>query len=71
MNHAAFNIGNSLGAWLGGLVIAGGFGYLAPGWVGVLLAVLGFGLAVVSVVVERRDKSRNLNTIGIPTIATE
>ena len=71
VNHAAFNIGNSLGAWLGGLVIAGGFGYLAPGWVGVLLAVLGFGLAVVSVVVERRDKSRNLNTIGIPTIATE
>lgn len=41
MNHAAFNVGNSLGAWLGGLVIAAGFGYLAPGWVGVVLGLIG------------------------------
>src|SRR5699024_1725778 len=25
INHAAFNIGNGLGAWLGGMVIAAGF----------------------------------------------
>ncbi|MGC5627702.1 MFS transporter [Georgenia sp. Z1344] len=49
LNHAAFNVGNSLGAWLGGLVIAGGFGYLAPGWVGVALAVSGGVLALVSI----------------------
>ena len=30
VNHSALNIGNSLGALLGGAVIAAGFGYLAP-----------------------------------------
>ncbi|MGC5614808.1 MFS transporter [Georgenia sp. Z1491] len=55
LNHAAFNVGNSLGAWLGGLVIAGGLGYLAPGWVGVALALAGGVLALVSI---RLDRSR-------------
>lgn len=65
MNHSAFNIGNSLGAWLGGLVIAAGFGYLAPGWLGVVLALLGLGLILASLGVERHDKSRNLDTVGL------
>lgn len=66
VNHAAFNVGNSLGAWLGGVVIAGGLGYLAPGWVGAALGVLGLALAMLSMAVERRDKARDLNTVGIP-----
>ncbi|MBL3686978.1 MFS transporter [Leucobacter zeae] len=66
VNHAAFNVGNSLGAWLGGLVIAGGFGYLAPGWVGAGLGVLGLLLALVSVWVQRRDRARSIDTVGIP-----
>jgi DHA1 family inner membrane transport protein len=66
VNHAAFNVGNSLGAWLGGVVIAGGLGYLAPGWVGAALGALGFALAMLSLAVERRDKARDLNTVGIP-----
>ncbi|MGO2634102.1 MAG: MFS transporter [Galactobacter sp.] len=53
-NHAAFNVGNSLGAALGGAVIAAGFGYRAPGWVGVTLAALGFAGLVVSLVWERK-----------------
>ena len=32
--HSALNLGNAAGAFVGGLVIAGGFGYLAPAWVG-------------------------------------
>lgn len=68
INHSAFNVGNALGAWLGGLVIAGGLGYLSPGWVGALLAVLGFALALLSMAVERRDKGKGLNTIGITVI---
>ena len=40
-NHAALNVANALGAYLGGLVIAAGWGYTAPSWVGVGLAVLG------------------------------
>ena len=41
-NHAAFNVGNALGAALGGAVIAAGFGYLAPAWIGVALAIFNF-----------------------------
>ncbi|WP_432476866.1 MFS transporter [Nocardioides sp. GXQ0305] len=41
MNHASLNVANALGAWLGGLVIAAGWGYRAPALVGALLAALG------------------------------
>ena len=54
-NHAALNVANALGAYLGGLVIAAGWGYTAPSWVGVGLAVLGLGILAVSLLVHRRD----------------
>jgi DHA1 family inner membrane transport protein len=37
-NIAAFNVGNALGAWLGGLTITAGLGYASPLWVGAGLA---------------------------------
>ncbi|WP_243077068.1 MFS transporter [Microbacterium sp. SS28] len=54
LNHSALNMGNSLGAFLGGTVIALGWGFVAPAWVGVALALSGFVLAIVSLSVERR-----------------
>lgn len=54
LNHSALNIGNALGAFLGGLVIAGGFGFVAPIWVGVILAVAGLGLALTSYALQSR-----------------
>ncbi len=54
LNHSALNIGNSLGAFLGGLVIAMGLGFVAPAWVGVVLALGGFALAVASLAADRR-----------------
>jgi DHA1 family inner membrane transport protein len=53
-NHSALNIGNSLGAYLGGLTIAGGLGYLSPVIVGLLLCVPGISLATWSVVLQRK-----------------
>jgi DHA1 family inner membrane transport protein len=53
-NHSALNIGNSLGAYLGGLTIAGGLGYLSPVVVGLLLCVPGISLATWSVVLQRK-----------------
>ncbi|MBN9745226.1 MFS transporter [Amycolatopsis sp. A1MSW2902] len=53
--QSAFNIANSIGAYLGGLVIAGGLGLLAPNWVGSLLAVLGVSIAAVSGLLDRRE----------------
>lgn len=39
--HSALNVGNASGAWAGGLVIAAGYGYLAPAWVGAGLTAAG------------------------------
>jgi DHA1 family inner membrane transport protein len=54
INQSAMNIANSIGAALGGLVIARGFGYLAPSWVGVGLGVVGLALAVVAFAIGSR-----------------
>ncbi|MFI5777226.1 MFS transporter [Nocardia sp. NPDC051570] len=56
LNIGAFNLGNAIAAWLGGLVIATGFGYTAPNWVGVVLAGSALGLAVLSGALERRER---------------
>lgn len=53
LNHSALNIGNALGAFLGGAVIAAGFGFIAPAWVGVALALAGLVIALVSLRLER------------------
>lgn len=55
LNHSALNIGNATGAFLGGVVIAAGFGFVAPVWVGALLAVSGLVLALVSFGIEARS----------------
>lgn len=53
LNHSALNIGNATGAFLGGVVISAGLGFVAPIWTGALLAALGLAIAVVSLRVER------------------
>ena len=53
LNIGAFNLGNALSAWLGGLVIASGFGYSAPAWVGVALSGTAVGLVAWSQVLSR------------------
>ncbi|MFD5700854.1 MFS transporter [Streptomyces lasiicapitis] len=54
-NIGAFNLGNALAAWLGGIVISSGFGYTAPNWVGAALAASALGLAILSAALERRS----------------
>ncbi|WP_328720599.1 MFS transporter [Streptomyces sp. NBC_00247] len=55
VNIGAFNLGNALSAWLGGIVIAAGFSYTAPNWVGAALAGAALILAVVSSLLERHQ----------------
>lgn len=57
VNIGAFNLGNALSAWLGGIVIAAGFGYTAPNWVGAALAGSALVLAIVSGALERRTRA--------------
>jgi len=54
VNHSALNIGNSLGAFLGGAVIAAGWGYVAPTWLGLALCVPGVAFALAGWAVTRR-----------------
>lgn len=54
LSHASLNIGNSLGAFLGGAVIAAGWGFRAPLVVGVGLSLAGL---VVLVLARRADRS--------------
>lgn len=54
LNHAALNMANAAGAWLGGVVIAAGFGYTAPALVGAGLGIAGVLLFTVTVSLARR-----------------
>ncbi|MFC5719790.1 MFS transporter [Streptomyces gamaensis] len=54
VNVGAFNLGNAIAAWLGGIVISAGFGWTAPNRVGALMAVAALGLALLSAALERR-----------------
>lgn len=56
-NHSAFNIANAIGAWLGGLVIAWGYGFAATGYVGAALSFLGLFVFAASFHLERRSRS--------------
>lgn len=47
-NIGLFNLGNAIGAWLGGWVIAQGFGYASPNWAGGLLSTVALVLALTS-----------------------
>ena len=53
LNQSALGLGNSLGAFLGGLAIAAGFGYLAPAVVGATLSTLGVIIVVIALTVGR------------------
>jgi len=52
--HACLNLANALGAWLGGVVIAAGYGYRSPALVGAVLSVLGVGVLFWSLQAQRR-----------------
>lgn len=54
-NIAAFNVGNALGAWLGGLALAAGYGYVSPLWVGAALALTGLAVVVGGTVAGHRS----------------
>ncbi|MBD0420287.1 MFS transporter [Streptomyces sp. TRM S81-3] len=56
-NIGAFNLGNALAAWLGGVVIAAGLGFTAPNWVGAILSGTALLLAFLAARLDRRTHS--------------
>ncbi|KKC31278.1 MFS transporter [Devosia psychrophila] len=67
LNHAAFNIGNALGALFGGMSIAAGFGWASTGPVGAVMAVGGLALFVVSELLDKhRSRWESLDVVAQP-----
>ena len=58
LNHSALNIGNSLGALLGGLVIASGFGFRSPVVIAIVLSASGVVISVWSFHLDKRSASK-------------
>ncbi|WP_395243677.1 MFS transporter [Agromyces sp. MMS24-K17] len=61
LNHSALNIGNATGAFLGGLAIAAGYGYVAPVWIGLALTGAGIVLALWSFALDRARARRGVD----------
>lgn len=53
-NIAAFNVGNALGAWIGGLTIAAGLGYTSPIWAGAAITVSGLAVLLFATALHHR-----------------
>lgn len=53
-NIAAFNLGNALGAWAGGVGISAGLGYTAPIWIGTIMALAALIVMIVATVTAHR-----------------
>jgi MFS transporter, DHA1 family, inner membrane transport protein len=56
LNQGAFNLGNALGASLGGLVLAAGYGYMRLPIASAVVMTLCLAAGVVTVMIERRDE---------------
>lgn len=54
-NIAAFNLGNALGAWLGGVTITAGLGYTSPIWAGAAITLLGLGTIIIAASAAKRS----------------
>ena len=54
LNHSALNVANGLGAWLGSVVIAAGYGYRVPSVVGAGLAAGGLVIFLAGLALQRR-----------------
>ena len=60
-NIGAFNVGNALGSWLGGVTITAGLGYTSPIWAGAAITML--GLVVVVFAARRAKKADGVRTV--------
>ncbi|MET4589619.1 MFS transporter [Arthrobacter sp. 754] len=57
-NIGAFNVGNALGAWLGGVTITAGLGYTSPIWAGAGITLLGLAVMLIAAAGARRPAAQ-------------
>jgi DHA1 family inner membrane transport protein len=65
-NIAAFNVGNALGAWVGGLTLAAGLGYTSPLWAGAGVTALGLVVLLAAVRAPGGERRRVADPVVVP-----
>jgi DHA1 family inner membrane transport protein len=69
-NIGAFNVGNALGAWLGGVTITAGLGYTSPIWAGAGITLLGLAVMIIAALGAKRTAARAAALTAPPQEAT-
>lgn len=64
-NIAAFNVGNALGAWIGGLTISAGLGYASPLWAGALITFAGLIVFLIAALSAGGELRRSTATLEV------
>ncbi|WP_327392419.1 MFS transporter [Streptomyces sp. NBC_01186] len=69
---ASFNIGNTVGPWVGGLVISAGWGYAAVAWVAAAMAAGGVAVTAVASRVHVRSRviAKSVPSVAAPSPAS-
>lgn len=71
-NIGAFNVGNALGAWMGGVTITAGLGYTSPIWAGAGITLLGLlVMAFAAVAAKKGAKTAGMDDAGRPAPAVD
>ena len=65
-NIAAFNVGNALGAWVGGLTLAAGLGYTSPLWAGAAVTLVGVVVMAVAMVAPGGERTTYNDRFRLP-----
>ncbi|WP_063041888.1 hypothetical protein [Nocardia pseudovaccinii] len=56
VNFSAFDVGITVGPWLGGLAIGGGLGYPSVAWIGMALAITTLATVTWAAALHRRAR---------------
>lgn len=64
-NIGAFNVGNALGAWLGGVTITAGLGYTAPIWAGAVITLAGLAVMAFAAAAARRAERHGEGRVAV------
>ena len=70
-NIGAFNVGNALGAWMGGVTITAGLGYTSPIWAGAGITLLGLAVMAFAAAAAKKHDADLPGTGGstVPAVA--
>jgi MFS transporter, DHA1 family, inner membrane transport protein len=68
-NIGAFNVGNALGAWMGGVTITAGMGYTSPIWAGAGITLLGLVVMAFAAASAKRPAAADATTAETPAHA--